>query len=337
MRRADLSSFLAEVSTTPLFDAAGTYSGAVAVVSDVSDRNRAEAEARYRTALLDAIGEAVLAARPDGTIVYANPAAEQLFGWRAAELIGQNGLDLLSTPETASISMQIHSNLLAKKRQTGEVTLTRQDGSHFLAHLTGAPVLDDHGELVGVIGVLSDSTERAQLEHDVRMQEQQAEMVALLGARSLQHHPTELGLVLTETVEAIRRVLQTDFAALLEVVPGCSDLAVRMTSPEVDLPATIPSGSRSLAGYTVLAATVVVVEDARRDRRFDIVPITGQPPVVSAVAAPVFGPSGVRGVLTAVRATPHAFDRSAMHYMQSLANIVGTALERNPFLSAGSG
>jgi PAS domain S-box-containing protein len=327
LRRADASSFLAEVSTTPLRDASGTYKGAVAVVSDITARSQADSEARFRTALLDAIGEAVLAARPDGTIVYANPAAERLLGWRASELIGRNGLELLAPPEAAADAARIHSQLLARKRHSGEVSLTRRDGSEFLAHMTGAPVLDSHGALVGLIGVLSDRSERSQLEQEVRAQEQQAETIALLGARALRRRPEDLNLVLTEGVEATRRVLQGGHAALLEIIAGGNDLAVRVSSPPVDEPTVIPFGSRSFAGYTALARKVVLVEDARRDRRFDIDPTPGQLGIISAIAAPVFGPSGVCGVLTADSPTPHKFNKSAVHFMQSIANVVGIALQ----------
>jgi GAF domain-containing protein len=100
-----------------------------------------------------------------------------------------------------------------------------------------------------------------------------------------------------------------------------------VSSPPVDEPTVIPFGSRSFAGYTALARKVVLVEDARRDRRFDIDPTPGQLGIISAIAAPVFGPSGVCGVLTADSPTPHKFNKSAVHFMQSIANVVGIALQ----------
>jgi PAS domain S-box-containing protein len=328
LRRPDASSFLAEVSTTPLREVGGAYTGAVASVSDVTARNHADAEARFRSALLDAIGEAVLAARPDGTIVYANPATERLLGWRPAELIGQNGLEILSPPDDDTDALRIHSRLLTKRRHSGEVRLTRRDGTEFVAHMTGAPVLDHGGELVGLIGVLSDSSERNRLAQEVRTFEQQAETIALLGASALRHRPDSLHLILNEAVEATRRVLQSDHAALFEVRAGGNELDVRASSPPIDEPIIIPVGSRSFAGYTALARKVVLVQDARRERRCDIEPMPGQLGVLSAIAAPVFGPSGVSGVLTAGSTKTHKFDRSAVHFMQSIANVVGTALQQ---------
>jgi PAS domain S-box-containing protein len=328
LRRADGSSFLAEVSTTPLRDAAGAYKGAVAVISDVTDRSAAESEARFRTALLDAIGEAVLAARPDGTLVYANPAAEQLFGWRLAELLGQNGLELLAAPGGNAEAMDIHSRLVSKVAHSGEVTLSRRDGAAFSARMTGSPVLDDGGGLVGVIGVLSDNTERHRVEAEIRTYEQQADTVALFGARALRGTLADRAVVLIEAVEAARRVLQGDRAALLEVVPDREALEVRVSSPHVANPPVIPSGSRSFAGYAALAGKVVFVEDATVDRRFDLPATPGHPRLVSAIAAPVFGPAGVCGVLIVIRTVPQKFSPSAVHFMQSIANVIGFAQQQ---------
>jgi PAS domain S-box-containing protein len=326
--RADGSSFLAEISTTPLRDPGGAYRGAVAVVSDVTVRREAEADAQFKAALLDAIGDAVMAARPDGTIVYANPAAEGLFGWRAAELVGKNGLDLLAAPGDRHIATRIHSRLLAKSRQNGDVTLSRRDGTQFHAHLTGSTVVDDHGDIVGVIGVLRDNSERDSLKNELRSQQQQAETVALLGAGVLSDTGRDPDVVLTEVVEAARRVLQADNAALLELSPHGDQLIVRLTSPDNGARPAIPAGSRSLAGYAVLAGSVVVVEDTSLDRRFDLASPSGvDVSIVSAIAAPVLGAAGICGVLIASRGTPHKFSPSATHFMQCIANVAGIALQ----------
>ncbi len=252
-------------------------------MDDVTARTEAETQSRFRNALLDAIGEAVLAAKPDGTIVYANPAAERLFGWRAAELIGENGLELLAPQDAMPTAMKFHSKLLGKKRQSGELNLARRDGTQVTAHVTGAPVLDGNRELVGLIAVLADSSDRNRIEHELRGQEQQAEVVALLGARALHGRPGDRDSVLTEAVEAVRRVLQGEHGLLVEIVEGAN--TVRVSSPqydEPDDPGPIPGGSRSLTGYTALAGKVVLVDDATRDRRLDL----GPPPRSPACGQP---------------------------------------------------
>jgi GAF domain-containing protein len=111
-------------------------------------------------------------------------------------------------------------------------------------------------------------------------------------------------------------------------------VAVRTASPAA-VATTVPSGGGSLAGYTVLARGVVVVEDAATERRFD----TGSlaPDTRSAVAAPVLGPGGVRGALTVESNGLRSFDKAATDFVHSMANVVGAALkERRVARAAGS-
>lgn len=326
LRRVDGSTFLAHGTTTPLFNHSGQYEGSVAMVDDVTDRAEEEAQSRFRNALLDAIGDAVLAAQPDGTIVYANAAAERLLGWKVSELIGENGLELLAPKETTPEAMDFHSRLLTKQSQSGELPIARRDGTHVVTHVTGTPVLDRNRELVGLIAVLVDNTDRHRTEHQLRVQEQQAEVVALLGAEALRGRPEDGHSLLIEVVEAVCRVLQCGHCLLVDTGPDGNRL--RVSSPRYgDADADhIPLGSRSLTGYTARAGKVVLVEDATRDRRFDIAPGSTQFGIRSALAAPVIGLNGVRAVLIAASPEPAQFSMSSAQFLQNMANVVGIAL-----------
>src|SRR5205085_10121229 len=113
---------------------------AVAIVTDLTERKEADAVMRFRGALLDAVGDAVAAATPDGVITYINPAAERLMGWRAAELIGKDGLALFPAPELVEEAAGWHRELQAGKSLSGPMRLARRDGSSFVASITSAPV-----------------------------------------------------------------------------------------------------------------------------------------------------------------------------------------------------
>lgn len=340
LRRADGTSFLAETSTTPLLSTSGSYQGAVAVVTDITERKEAESASRFQRALLDAIGEAVVGATPDGTIVYANPAAERLFGWRVDELLGQNGLNLLPSDEAARDSQRIHSRLLKKRIYSGDLELTRRDGTSFTARLTGSPVLDSSGDLVGLISTLVDNTERNRLKHELLVQEHQQETVALLGTRAHVGRPDELDVILTEAVEATRRVLGCEYGYLSECAPGSDAITVRIAAGDPvhgQHDDVIQPGSRSLTGYAALSGKVVVVDDAPRDRRFDRSAHGAEVGLMSAAAAPVFADTGVIGVLIAASTKPRQFTRSSGQFVQSMANVVGVALRNGWDGARGAG
>jgi PAS domain S-box-containing protein len=326
--RPDGSTFLAEVHTTPLVNQAGRYEASVAVVSDVTARTEADTQAQLPASLLDSIGEAVAAATPDEKIVYVNAAAERLFGWRAADVVGQNGRALLAAPEVADDAERIHTSILEGDPYSGSLTMTRRDGSRFVAQLTSGPVRDKDGAVVGLAAVIRDQTEHDQRQRELKARELQAETLGLLGAQALRQRMNPgsgRALILTEAVDAARRLLHADRAAVLDVVGG-DELQVRVRSPQSDERVTVQSGSRSFPGYVALARKAVVVDDVREDRRFDQASPRAVHPTASAVGAPVFGPQGIVAVLVVGSSTPCQFGAGDAHFVQAMANIIGTAL-----------
>jgi len=324
LRRADGSTFPAEMSTTPLQDRAGRYEGSVAIVTDITERKAADAIAPFRAALLDAVGDAVAAATPDGTITYVNPAAERLTGWRAAELVGKNGPSVMPAPEFVREAAGWHSELQAGKNLRGELRLARRDGSSFVASMTSAPVRDDDGQVIGVVGVFRDMTDSRRHERERRTLEVQLETVAALGTRAIAAESGDRRQLLGEAVEAVRRVLEVEKAAVFEATPGSAELRLVVATSPADTPAVLPGGSRSLVGYAALTRNAVVVSDAKRDRRFDIASPPSGVPIASAVAAPVVGPAGVVAVVVAYASTPREFDACAVHFVQAVSSVVGT-------------
>jgi len=53
-------------------------------------RDRTETSPAFFKALIEGVPEAIIAAAPDGTIVYFNPASEKLLGYAQAEIVGRN-------------------------------------------------------------------------------------------------------------------------------------------------------------------------------------------------------------------------------------------------------
>jgi GAF domain-containing protein len=134
------------------------------------------------------------------------------------------------------------------------------------------------------------------------------------------------GLVVTEAVEATRRLLDADHASMLDLNADTNELQLRAASPRSDELIVLPPGSQSFAGYITLARKVVVVDNTSHDRRFDDWAAPSGRPTGSAVGAPIFGRDGIVGVLMAESSTSNAFDQGDAQYIQSMANIIGTAL-----------
>ena len=81
--------------------------------------------------------DAVLLTHPDGTIFYANPAAEELFGHTHEELykLGRSGIIETTDPNLTVMLDERTRN----GRSRGELTFIKKDGSKFPGEITTKP------------------------------------------------------------------------------------------------------------------------------------------------------------------------------------------------------
>lgn len=120
---------------------------------------------RFQAQLLAASGQAMLATDPEGRIVYWNPAAERLYGWRADEVLGRDAAEVTSVEESAERIVEITRSLRAGRSWTGVVPSRDRDGRTFQAQVTDTPVFDDAGGIMAIICAAHDITaERAAAE-----------------------------------------------------------------------------------------------------------------------------------------------------------------------------
>ena len=108
---------------------------------------------RRRAEAVAAEGKAVIATDVNGRILYWNDAAEELYGWTSAEVLGLNVVDvtpsLLSQPEAA----QVMKVLRSAESWTGSFKVRDKEGRMFAVQVTDSPILDKYGKLIGIIGL----------------------------------------------------------------------------------------------------------------------------------------------------------------------------------------
>jgi PAS domain S-box-containing protein len=106
--------------------------------------------------MLDQIGQAVIATDPDGRILYANAAAYELYRHDPGTLIGQNVQNVTVPELTRQQGAAIMSRLLAGETWSGEFEVQDSTGRRFPAFVTDTPLFDDHGTLIGIVGISRD-------------------------------------------------------------------------------------------------------------------------------------------------------------------------------------
>jgi diguanylate cyclase (GGDEF)-like protein/PAS domain S-box-containing protein len=184
MHIADKGERWLEVSSYPVAGAdPDSIQYVVTTIRDVTDRLRAAESVHFQARLLDSVGQAVVAADLEGTILYWNRAAGAMFGWGRDEVLGAN-VDSVTAMADESLPDRVRRRLARGLAWSGEVDLLRKDGSAFPAAVVGSPVHDDSGAMVGFLGVVTDITERRELERTGQADRQrlaEAQRVAHLG------------------------------------------------------------------------------------------------------------------------------------------------------------
>lgn len=137
---------------------------AVGSIADRTEEIEAQERLRLQARMLSEIGQAVIATDADGTINYWNDAAEEIYGWTEEEAMGQNVMELTVPDSEADVAAEIMASLARGEGWTGEFDVQRKDGSTFPAIIADSPILDEQGELAGVIGVATDVTELKETE-----------------------------------------------------------------------------------------------------------------------------------------------------------------------------
>jgi PAS domain S-box-containing protein len=160
-------------------NAAGEPVRMAGTVMDITARRAAQERERAllaeRTRLLERL-QLVLESMPIGCIIYDdaflisfwNPAAERIFGYSAAEMLGRTPAGLLVTPQGWQQAAEVNRSNRAGERVGGITTLTAKDGRAVICEWQRTPLHDADGTFVGSLSMIQDVTARTQAEQEIQ-------------------------------------------------------------------------------------------------------------------------------------------------------------------------
>ncbi len=198
-RRRDGSVFPIDLSVAEMN--AGGRRSFIGVIRDISERKLAEAARDQLAAIVQSSHDAVIGKNLAGFITSWNRGAEEMYGYTAAEAVGQP-IAMLAPP---ALKNEIPG--LIERARRGEVitnyetTRIRKDGRHLDVSLTLSPIQDAAGEIVGVSTIARDVTQLNQAQHRIR--ELTAEMVHMSRLTAMGQLSSSLAHELNQPLTAV--------------------------------------------------------------------------------------------------------------------------------------
>jgi PAS domain S-box-containing protein len=146
-------------------DGAGRALRFPGVVLDVTERRRSEEALQRNVMLLKAIsdttGDAIFAKDRTGRLIYANPATLALIGKPLEQVLGKTDAEVLDDKEAARIVMANDQRVMQQGKQEDlEESVPLPDGTHRIWFSRKIPYRDEDGNIIGLLGVSRDITER---------------------------------------------------------------------------------------------------------------------------------------------------------------------------------
>ncbi|GLH71737.1 hypothetical protein GETHLI_02390 [Geothrix limicola] len=176
--RKDGTTFPVLMDVTAVKDEAGTVLYRVVNVLDITERKRAEdafqkSAAQLQT-LLDTIPDLVWMKDPDGLYLACNRRFEQFFGARKEAILGKTDYDFVSREQADFFRENDRKAIQAGKPTLNEESVVfASDGHEEYLETIKTPVFASGGELLGVLGIGRDITQRVRTEAVLKEQEEQ--------------------------------------------------------------------------------------------------------------------------------------------------------------------
>jgi PAS domain S-box-containing protein len=154
------------LTVSPIRDSNGTIIGASKIVRDIRAQKR-DLE-RFRVTLAS-IGDAVISTDVKGHITFMNAVAEKLTAWREIEAVGRP-LDEIFHIVNETTRMTVESPVTKVLREgtivglANHTILIARDGAQWPIDDSAAPIHSSTGDLLGVVLVFRDVTERRRAE-----------------------------------------------------------------------------------------------------------------------------------------------------------------------------
>ncbi|MFN2326860.1 MAG: PAS domain S-box protein, partial [Gemmatimonadales bacterium] len=155
----------------------------MAIAADISAEIEARVKLEFQGTIIDSLRDPVVAYDLKNWVTYWNGAAEELYGWTEAEMLGTYANERLQMEPVGRTLYEVKAMLDRDGQYRGEFVLHRRDGGTVHVEARCTTIRSGQGEVTGYVSVSRDLTERKEMEdHFARLSqvvEQSAELVII--------------------------------------------------------------------------------------------------------------------------------------------------------------
>jgi PAS domain S-box-containing protein len=197
----------------PYRDARGIILGVIGISRDITERKRAEEARSCLAAIVESSEDAIISKDLDGIILTWNRAAERMYGYPAAEIVGRS-ISLLVPRERAREASVILEQLKRGERlENHETVRLRKDGTRIDVSLSISPMPGATGQVAAASVIARDITARKRAER---------RLIAEHGVTRALAESTTLESAGPKVLQTVGETLGCDLGVLWEVgtAPG---------------------------------------------------------------------------------------------------------------------
>ena len=130
-----------------------------------------ESEEKYRS-LMENMNDIVMLVDHDDKVLFVNDRFSEKLGYTESEIIGKIGYEILIDPEDQEKIIEANRRRKSDISNQYEAKFIAKDGTKFDFLISGAPVKDSEGNVIGSIGNMIDITERKIAEEKLKKSQQ---------------------------------------------------------------------------------------------------------------------------------------------------------------------
>ena len=176
----DYELVLKDINNNPVFisvsahvrtDDSGNFIGTEGVFRNIAERKKyedslKENERKYRT-LVETMHDGIMQVDNDDIILFVNESTCKMFGYKEEELLGMRSRDAIIHPDDAYIVIKKNSDRKRGVASSYEIRGIKKSGELLWLNISGTPVYNNEGIVIGSVGFIVDITGRKKNEEEI--------------------------------------------------------------------------------------------------------------------------------------------------------------------------